>query len=250
MVANTTPKTGTSSRSSRFLLVVDSDANNLYYTSMLLQRLEYHICSSKTAAQAREMATVAVPALILTAHYLSDATSLELMGQIRQDARLRPVPVVVLAPEGDLVGERQCLDAGAAACLTKPVQAEILFRTIQEAIEPMPRQNIRISTRLPVIVNDQPLNCGEGECASVLSEHGMYIRTLKPYAKNTRLPIRLALKGRSVSAQAEVLYSHSFGEGPFGEPGMALKFLSIAPQDQEQLRLFIREEITRGIKPL
>jgi len=47
-----------------------------------------------------------------------------------------------------------------------------------------------------------------------------------------------------------VLYSHSFGEGPFGEPGMALKFVQITPQDQEQLRLFIREEITRGIKPL
>ena len=78
----------------------------------------------------------------------------------------------------------------------------------------------------------------------------MYIRTLKPYAKNTLLFIRIALKGRSISAQAEVLYSHAFGEGPFGEPGMALKFVQITPQDQEQLRLFIREEVTRGIKPL
>lgn len=235
-------------RGNRFLLIVDSDANNLYYTSMLLQRLHYHICSSKTAAEAREMTAVAVPALIITAHYLRDATCLELMEQLNEDPRLRPVPVIVLSQEGDLFGERQCLDAGAMACLTTPVQAESLFRTVQEAIEPTPRQNIRISTRLPVMVNDQPLNCNGGECASVLSELGMYIRTLTPSAKHTLLSIRLELKGRSVSALAEVLYSHTFGEGPFGEPGMALKFVQIAPQDQEQLRLFIRDEVTRGIK--
>ena len=241
---------GISDRSNRFLLVVDSDANNLYLTSMLLQRLDYHICSSKTAAEAREMAAVAVPALIITAHYLKDSTSLELMNKLKEDPRLRSVPVIVLIPEGDLVGERQCRDAGVTACLAKPVQAEDLYRTIQEAIEPTPRQNIRISTRLPVSINDKPLNCGEGECASVLSEHGMYIRTLKPFGKNTLLPIRIDLRGQSVSAQAEVLYSHTFGEGPFGEPGMALKFVQITPQDQEQVRLFIRSEVTRGIRPL
>ena len=250
MAINSAPKTGASGRSNRFLLVVDSDASNLYYTSMLLQRLDYHICSSKTATEAREMATVAVPALIITAHYLRDATCFELMEQLKQDPRLQSVPVIVLSPEGDLVGQRQCLDAGAAACLTTPVEAESLYRTVQEAIEPTPRKNIRISTRLPVTVNDQPLNSGEGECASVLSEHGIYIRTLKPYFRSTRLSLRISLKGRSVSALAEVLYSHTFGEGPFGEPGMALKFVQIAPQDQEQLRLFIRAEVTRGIKPV
>ena len=249
MAAPTSLEAGASGRSSRFLLVVDSDASNLYYTSMLLQRLAYHICSCTTAVEAREMATVAVPALIITAHYLRDATSLELMAKLKEDTRLRSVPVLVLTPAGDLVGERQCMGAGAAACLSTPIEAESLYRTVQEAIEPTPRQNIRISTRLPVMVNDQPLNCEEGECASVLSEHGMYIRTLNPSAKNTLLLIRIALKGRSISAHAEVLYSHAFGEGPFGEPGMALKFVQISPQDQEQLRLFIRDKITRGIKP-
>lgn len=249
-MATTLPETGASGRSSRFLLVVDSDAKNLYYTSMLLQRLEYHICSCKTAVEAREMTTVAVPALVLTAHYLRDATSLELMATLKQDTRLRSVPVIVLTPAGDLAGERKCLDAGAAACLAPPVEAERLFRTVQEAIEPTPRLNIRISVRLPVMVNDQPLNCNEGECASVLSEHGMYIRTHKTYARNTVLPIRLSLKGRPVSAHAEVLYCHALGEGPFGEPGMALKFIRISPQDQEQLRMFIRDEVTRGIKPV
>jgi hypothetical protein len=196
------------------------------------------------------MAAVAVPTLIITAHYLWDATSIELMERLKQDPRLVAVPVIVLSPEGDLVGERRCLDAGAVACLAKPVEAEGLYRTVQKAIEPTPRQNIRISTRLPVMVNDQALDCGDGECASVLSEHGIYIRTLKPYFRGTRLSLRISLKGRFVSAQTEVLYSHTFGEGPFDEPGMALKFVQIAPEDQEQLRLFIRDEVTRGIKPV
>jgi len=61
-------------------------------------------------------------------------------------------------------------------------------------------------------------------------------------AEDARIAIQIALKGRTISADAVVLYSHRFGEGPFGEPGMGLKFARIAPQDQEYLRLFIRSE--------
>jgi len=100
---------------------------------------------------------------------------------------------------------------------------------------------------LSVIVNGKPLDCVEGECASVLSEHGMYVRTLRPHASNTRLPVQIVIKGRFIPVEAVVLYSHTFGEGPFKEPGMGLKFVRVAPQDQELIRLFIQEELMKGI---
>jgi CheY-like chemotaxis protein len=56
----------------RFLLVVDSDVEKLFHTATLLQRFQYNIWTAKSAAEALEMAAVAVPALIITAQFLDD----------------------------------------------------------------------------------------------------------------------------------------------------------------------------------
>lgn len=234
-------------RNSRFLLVVDSNVNDLFYLSMLLQRFEYKISTATNAAEALKMAALAVPALVITALDLTDLSGLELVQRIRQNPRTAAVPVLIKTADRTPETEQQCRRAGVAACVHEPIQAEELYRTVQATIEPTPRQNIRIHTRLPVIVNSKPLDCVESVCASVLSEHGMYVRTLQPYPANTRLSVQIVIKGRPVPVEAEVLYCHKFGEGPFKEPGMGLKFVRVAPQDQQIIREFIREEIIKGM---
>jgi hypothetical protein len=77
----------------------------------------------------------------------------------------------------------------------------------------------------------------------------MYVRTLKPAPVGSKLSLQIVVKDRTIALEALVLYSHRFGEGPFKEPGMGLKFISIAPRDQDFIRQFIREEVTKGIKP-
>lgn len=239
--------TGMPERRSRFLLVVDSDVNDLFYLSMLLQRFEYNISTAANAAEALKTAGVAAPSLVITSLVLSDMPGLELIRRMRQAPRTAAVPVLVKTADRTPETERLCRQAGVAACLYEPVNAEELYRTVQAAIEPTPRQNIRISTFLSVSVDGKPLDCVEGECASVLSEHGMYVRTLRPYSSNTRLSVQIVIKGRPITVEAVVLYSHKFGEGPFKEPGMGLKFVRVAPQDQELIRQFIREELMKGI---
>lgn len=239
--------TGMPERRSRFLLVVDSDVNDLFYLSMLLQRFEYNISTAANAAEALKTAGVAAPSLVITSLVLSDMPGLELIRRMRQAPRTAAVPVLVKTADRTPETERLCRQAGVAACLYEPVNAEELYRTVQAAIEPTPRQNIRINTFLSVSVDGKPLDCVEGECASVLSEHGMYVRTLRPYSSNTRLSVQIVIKGRPITVEAVVLYSHKFGEGPFKEPGMGLKFVRVAPQDQELIRQFIREELMKGI---
>jgi CheY-like chemotaxis protein len=238
--------TGMPERRSRFLLAVDSDANDLFYLSMLLQRFEYNISTATSAAEAMKMTAIAVPSLVLAALDLSDMSGLELVRRFRQDPRMVAVPVLVKSPKRTPETDRLCRLAGAA-CIYPPIQAEDLYRAVQTAIEPTPRQNIRIHTVLPVMVNGKPLDCIEGECATVLSEHGMYVRTLQPYAVNTRLPIQIVIKGQPLLVEAVVLYCHKFGEGPFKEPGMGLRFAKVSPKDQALIQLFIREEIMKGM---
>ena len=231
----------------RFLLVVDSDVKELFYTSTLLQRFQYNIWTAQSAAEALEMAAIAVPALIVTAQFLDDLSGLELIQQLKLIDRVRTVPLVVLTRKADPANERDCLFAGALTCLSMPVQAEDLYRVIQVAIEPMPRMNLRINTSLSVTVNDQTVECTEGECASVLSEHGLYVRTLDPHPLNAKLPVQIHLAGRTIAVDTVVIYSHQAGADPGDEPGMGLQFTRISPEDQKCIRLFIRDEITRDI---
>lgn len=239
-----------SNRSSRFILVVDSDTNDLFYLSMLLQRFEYNICTAKTGKEALELSSVVVPALVITEMSLADMNGLELIMMLKQEELTANLPVIVATAGHTPEKERQCLQAGAFACIQDPVHAQELYRSVQAAIETTPRKTIRIPAHLPVSVNNVQLDSVEGEYASVLSEQGMHIRMLKPYPQKTALTVRIMIKGRIIVAEAVVLYSHPFDERPYKDPGMGLHFTRIAPQDQSLLQKFINEEIDKGIKIL
>lgn len=226
----------------KLVMVVDSDSQLLTYHAMLLQRFEYRVHTAHDAVQALALAAGDTPSLVITELDLPQMNGLDLLHRLRQEPRTAAIPVIAVTGNCDEGTEARCLRAGFIACLRKPLGAEELYRTVQGAIEPATRTSLRVHTRMPVIVNNVPLDCVEGECASVISEHGMYIRTLKPHPPKSRVAVRIGLKGRTISTDAVVLYSHLFGEGPFGEPGMGLKFDQIAPQDQEYIRLFIRNE--------
>ncbi len=236
-----------SRRNPRYLLVVDRDANDLYYRSMLLQRFDYNACTAASGNDAFELALTAVPELIITALDLADLPGLGLVHRLRRDSRTAHIPVIVIndAPAPDL--EQQCREAGVVSFLIDPVPAEVLFRTIQKTIEPTPRENIRIRTRFPISLSNKPLDCEQGECVTVLSEYGMYVRTLDLCPRQSRVSVRFEINGRPISGEAEVLYCHRFGEGPFKEPGMGLKLVALGPGDREYIRAYIRDEIMKSI---
>ncbi len=239
---------GAQNRRNRYILIVDSKTQELFSTSLLLQRFEYQVWSANTAGQALEMVSVAIPALVIADLVLPGMSGMDLFHLLRQDPRTASLPVVFLIPAGDRIAETRCRDVGAAGWISRPIQTEDLYRTVQAAIEPNPRKNIRIQTRMAVSVNNEPLKCIEGQCASILSEHGMYVQIPRPYPRNEHLSVQIKINNRTVSAEATVLYRHTYGEGPFKEPGMGLKFISIAPKDQDFIRQFIKEEVTRGVK--
>jgi CheY-like chemotaxis protein len=241
---------GLAGRAGGYVLVVDSDAQSLVFMSMILQRLEYPVCSALGVGNALEMAAASAPSLVITELNLKGMNGLELIHHLRQEPRTHAVPVIVMTKELTPELDMQCREAGAAACIGKPVQANELFRVTHPVLDPgSRRKNIRIQTRLNVFVNDHPLDCVEGECASMLSTKGLYIRTLKPYALDTQVHIRIDLSEDTLSVEAKVIYCHTYGEGPFGSPGMGLQFLTITPQGRELIRRFINEEVSHGIAP-
>ena len=256
MVLDVTSKNpGNTGGSIRFLMVVDRDAGDLFYTSMLLQRFSYKVCTAMTVDEALAMARIALPALFIV-ELPPGISGFDLMRRFRLDPRMAAVPVIVKTMDMSPETEKSCREAGAAFCIRKPVQAEELFHAVQLAIEDRPgenkrpREHIRIYTRLPMTIDNTPLDCGtQGLCAVVMSEAGMYVRTLKILPIHAPITMQIIVKDRTISLEAVVLHSHGFGEGTFGEPGMGIRFIRIAPEDKELLRQFIGEEVTKGLRP-
>lgn len=233
----------------RSILVVGNKTQDLLFISLVLQRFKYEVIIAHNVAQALDRVSAWVPALILSDLVLPGMSGLDLFLLLKQDKRTAAVPLIFMIPMSDAAAERRCLDTGAAACVTKPIQAEELYQAVQAIIEPMPRSDIRIDARLPVSVNNEPLTCDEGGCQIDLSEHGMFVPTQTPFPKNRRLMVDIHIdKERTISVEGSVLYSHNSSVVPYKLPGMGLKFVKIAPQDQEYIRKFIRDEVTRDVR--
>jgi hypothetical protein len=63
----------------------------------------------------------------------------------------------------------------------------------------------------------------------------------------TTIPLKFKVAGKMISAVGQVIYAHRQGNQTNFRPGMGLQFVRISDQDQERIRLFIREEVRKGI---
>ncbi len=161
-------------RVTRLIAVIDGDSSHLHYTSILLQRLEYIIHTTKNAEDALELVDVAHPVLILTEINLSGMSGLEFLKKIKRNPKTYAIPVFILTASKDAVMKDACLHEGCNEYLQKPIDPDVLYSAIQNATESVPRKFIRLNTCLNVIVgNDENSNTVIGDYVSALSENGV-----------------------------------------------------------------------------
>jgi twitching motility two-component system response regulator PilH len=236
-------------REKRLVAIVDGDPAHLYYTSMVLQRLAYNIHTAKTAKEVIELLDVARPSLVLTEAVLPDMEGVELVRTIKRNPRTYAIPVMVLTAAKDPTVRDACLREGCKNYLQKPVEPEQLYAAIQKVTELTPRQYIRLSTSLNVMVGDD--KAAElsviSDYITALSEQGMFINTSNPRPAGTEVPITILLEQHRVKVIGTVLYSFERGKGPLRTPGMGIRFISIKSEDQAVIKDFIHREITKGL---
>jgi len=234
-------------RKSRYILVVESNTNDLFTTAMLLQRFAYPVCTARNARQALDMVSVAMPALVVTDFALPGMNGIDFLRVLGSNPHTFSIPVILLLPPGDISHEMNDVEIGGHFIVRKPVQVEDLYRAVQTAIEPTPRTNIRVEATLPVTVNNVALDSGRGECATDVSAQGLYIRTFKYHRPDEQIALQLTIGGRTVRADGKILYTRRQDSGPFVEPGMAVKFTRIMAEDREFIGQFVCDTVTRGI---
>jgi len=230
-----------SERAKRYVLVVETNVDDRFMVSMLLQRFGCTICSAHSAEEALEFLSVAPPAAVVSE---GGQYGVGLLARIKKDGRFSDVPVILLTSSPDHALEDRVRRGEIAAVIRKPVDPEAFYRAIQASVEKTPRKNLRIATYLSAKLADDP--AGEDGYVTVLSEFGMFFRTLEPRKVHAKVPVGITVKDRAISIEAEVLYTCEFDEGPFKEPGMGMKFTKISDDARALIRNFILEQIGAG----
>lgn len=238
-------------RSSRIVLIVDSNASMRYYHCLMLMRLHYVVLTAPSHEEAFLSMKCTVPSIILVSNSPSEESGKDFLNKMRSSDRLGAVPVIALIDAEDAGTRSDCLKKGYAACLAKPADPHLLYRAIQTITEDVPREHIRINMSLKALVGPDSAARGEEKVhyTSMISEGGMYLQTYSPAPKRTLTPVSLFLMEREIRIKAEVLYSSRLDHRTFLQPGMGMKFLEIMNDDRIFLRSFIREQLVRDIIP-
>lgn len=82
-----------------------------------------------------EMACAHAPDLILLDLHLPDLSGVQVLNRLKADARTSSIPVVVLTADPLPGTHGQVLDAGALACLSKPVDVPQFLETVSHLLE-------------------------------------------------------------------------------------------------------------------
>ncbi len=233
-------------RKKRFVLVVDENVRDAYYTGMLLQNFGYNVTNVKSAEEALEYISIALPALIITELALPRMNGFDFLVKLRRDREHGKIPVIIQTRLQDLESEDRCQRDGCSVYLRKPVQAEDLYRAVQTLMEETPRRNIRVPVYLKASID----GAGAGaEFITMLSDTGCFVKSLNPRPRGSRHSLSFVMGKKIVRVEGEVLYTYGFGEGPNKEPGMGLKFLNLDAELQDLIRRFIEESITPPVRP-
>ncbi len=233
-------------RKKRFVLVVDNNQRDASYASILLQNLGYNSTVARSGEEALEFLAVAAVSLVMTELVLPGMNGIDLFERITRTPSLPAVPVIIATRLADLESEDRCRRVGCAGYLNKPVQSADLYRVVQQALEPTPRQNIRIAVSLKASIDG--ISTG-AEYVTVLSDAGLFVRTLEPRPNGTKHTVTFLLDKRIIRADAAVLYAYRFEENPGKEPGMGMKFLNLSPIDKDVIQAHIRENVSGGLAP-
>ncbi len=233
----------------RTVLLVDGSATLRYYYAILLKRLEFTVMIAASAEEALMLMQSTVPSLILTEIALLKMSGIDFIKTVKNSDRIKQVPIVVLADRDGAASRSTCLDMGCIDFLIKPVDPSRLYQSILSALVSTPRNHIRLSMPLKVVVGDGTSRGGaeRTEFASTISEGGIYLRTLFPRPKDSSTPLRILIKDHSITVKAKVIYSRAMEGGLFREPGMGMRFLEISPGDRTFVRHFIMEQLTSDI---
>ena len=116
------------------ILAVDDNGDALFALEQLLLTHGYDVSTAQSGEETLAKAAAVTPDLILLDVVMPDLTGYQVVKALKQDPRLRFIPVVMLSSRSDLSDITQGLDAGADDYVSKPFRSDELLARVTAAL--------------------------------------------------------------------------------------------------------------------
>lgn len=120
-----------SGRHTPLILVVDDEEDILELVKYNLKKEGFDVHCAENGLQALEMAKESIPDVVVMDIMMPEMDGIEASRKLREHAKLRTIPILMLTARSDESDQVQGLDAGADIYLTKPVSIPVLSSQIK-----------------------------------------------------------------------------------------------------------------------
>ena len=118
------------------VLIVDDDARNIFALVAVLRSKGYE-CLTATGMSDAFVLLEKEPAIaiLLLDMMMPDIDGYQAIAILRNDERYRSLPIVAVTAQAMLGDKERCLEAGADAYISKPIDTDELFKTMKAFVE-------------------------------------------------------------------------------------------------------------------
>jgi two-component system cell cycle response regulator len=117
------------------VLVVDDSQVNRELIKSTLEPMGYEVILASDVQAALTLASRVPIDLILSDLHMPEANGLDLISAVKSDARLRPIPLLVVTASGGTETERaQTLELGADQYLVRPIEPQALLAHVEAVL--------------------------------------------------------------------------------------------------------------------
>lgn len=114
------------------VLVVDDEPDVVEILSYNLQKENYTVYKAYNGKQCLDSAKQNMPDLIIMDIRMPEMTGIETCRAIRNDEKLKEIPVLFLTADSDEYTSMNAMDAGGTHFITKPIRPALLIGMINE----------------------------------------------------------------------------------------------------------------------
>jgi len=116
------------------ILIVDDSTTIRRILQEALSSEDYIVLEAKDGHDALTKLETTIPDAVVSDIHMPDLNGLELVSRIREDERLKALPVLVLTTEREKEFKQRAREAGATAWLAKPFDDDVLLTALRRLI--------------------------------------------------------------------------------------------------------------------
>lgn len=228
---------------SKQILAVHQQSQILESLELVLSNWGYPIVKASSIQEMNARLRKSKPRFLLLENGLITAEQLESLPLLSRETKSRDLTIALLGESTSTVG------ISAHHILPMPLNIFALYEALQQSLEPVPRQDVRVKVRLPGMVrpSDKHYNLGEVLC---LSTGGMFIRFGVPLPTGTQLEIILPLLGMKceLEVKGEVIYQVSpCAENNYNQ-GVGICFSDTSPREKDLLERYLENRLHEDLE--